>query len=59
MKSWQDMTRWKKKPSLPSFEDIPTFAPQLKEEGISEAASSVEQHTKVPQNGAGRVYLKT
>lgn len=44
-----------KKPSLPSFEDIPTFAPQLKEEGISEAASSVEQHTKVPQNGAGRL----
>lgn len=41
-----------KKPSLPSFEDLPTFAPQLKEEGISEAASSVEQHTKVPQNGA-------
>ncbi|MER1988906.1 MAG: flagellar biosynthesis protein FlhF [Solibacillus isronensis] len=38
-----------KKPSLPSLEDIPTFAPQMKEEGIREAASSVEQHKKVPQ----------
>ncbi|MGE7982611.1 flagellar biosynthesis protein FlhF [Solibacillus sp. NPDC093137] len=38
-----------KKPSLPSLEDIPTFAPQLKEQGIHEAASSVEQHKKVPQ----------
>lgn len=38
-----------KKPSLPSLEDIPTFAPQLKEEGIREVASSVEQYKKVPQ----------
>ncbi|WP_339175570.1 flagellar biosynthesis protein FlhF [Solibacillus sp. FSL R5-0691] len=42
-----------KKPSLPSFEDMPTFAPQLKEEGITETASSVEPYKKVPQDDAG------
>ena len=42
-----------KKPSLPSFEDMPTFAPQLKGEGITETASSMETHKKVPQDDAG------
>lgn len=41
-----------KKPSLPSLQDIPTFAPNLKEEGVNEVASSVEQPENIPQGGA-------
>ncbi|MEK4385143.1 flagellar biosynthesis protein FlhF [Solibacillus sp. FSL W7-1464] len=41
-----------KKPTLPSFEDMPAFAPRLIEEEISEVASSVEQPKKVPQGAA-------
>ena len=41
-----------KKPSLPSLEDMPAYTPKLMERGVSEAASSVEQHKKVPQDDA-------
>lgn len=41
-----------KKPSLPSLQDIPTFAPSLKEEGANEVTSSMEQPKKFPQGDA-------